>query len=308
MFSVVFPGQGSQKLGMAKEFFEKFELVKKLFHEADEILNLPISKIIFEGSESELNLTENTQPAIFLTSYSIFKVMHKEFGINLKNAQFIAGHSLGEYSALCCYDALSFQETLKILKKRGKSMQDAVPPNEGGMLAVLGSEIKIVEDIIKTKHNNCFIANDNSPQQIVVSGLKKNLDLFSEDLNKSKIKNIKLNVSAPFHCNLMKSATENMREEINNLDIKELKNPIISNYSAKPSLNGNDIKKLLILQIEGRVRWLESVEFMINQGTKNFIEIGPGKVLSGLVKRINKNINMVSINTEDDIKKIELNV
>ena len=308
MFSVVFPGQGSQKLGMAKEFFEKFELVKKLFHEADEILNLPISKIIFEGSENELNLTENTQPAIFLTSYSIFKVMHKEFGINLKNAQFIAGHSLGEYSALCCYDALSFQETLKILKKRGKSMQDAVPPNEGGMLAVLGSEIKIVEDIIKTKHNNCFIANDNSPQQIVVSGLKKNLDLFSEDLNKSKIKNIKLNVSAPFHCNLMKSATENMREEINNLDIKELKNPIISNYSAKPSLNGNDIKKLLILQIEGRVRWLESVEFMINQGTKNFIEIGPGKVLSGLVKRINKDINIVSINSEDDIKKIDLNV
>ena len=308
MFSVVFPGQGSQKLGMAKEFFDKFELVKKLFHEADEILNLPISKIIFEGPESELNLTENTQPAIFLTSYSIFKVIHKEFGLNLKKAKFIAGHSLGEYSALCCYDALSFEETLKILKKRGKSMQDAIPPNQGSMLAILGSEIKIIEDIIKTKHNNCFIANDNSPQQIVVSGLKKNIDLFSDDLNKSKIKNIKLNVSAPFHCNLMKSATENMREQINNLDIKELKNPIISNYSAKPSLNGNDIKKLLILQIEGRVRWLESVEFMINQGTKNFIEIGPGKVLSGLVKRINKNINMVSINNEDDIKKIDLNV
>ena len=308
MFSVVFPGQGSQKLGMAKAFFDKFELVKKLFHEADEILNLPISKIIFEGPESELNLTENTQPAIFLTSYSIFKVIDKEFGLNLKNAKFIAGHSLGEYSALCCYGALSFEETLKILKKRGRSMQDAIPPNQGGMLAVLGSEIKIIEDIIKTKHNNCFIANDNSPQQIVISGLNKNLDLFSDDLNKSKIKNIKLNVSAPFHCNLMKSATENMRKEINNLNIKELKNPIISNYSANPSVNGDDIKKLLILQIEGRVRWLESVEFMINQGTKNFIEIGPGKVLSGLVKRINKNVNIVSLNTEDDIKKIDLNV
>ena len=308
MFSVVFPGQGSQKLGMAKEFFDKFELVKKLFHDADEILNLPISKIIFEGPESELNLTENTQPAIFLTSYSIFKVIDKEFGLNLKNAKFIAGHSLGEYSALCCYGALSFEETLKILKKRGRSMQDAIPPNQGGMLAVLGSEIKIIEDIIKTKHNNCFIANDNSPQQIVISGLNKNLDLFSDDLNKSKIKNIKLNVSAPFHCNLMKSATDNMRKEINNLNIKELKNPIISNYSANPSVNGDDIKKLLILQIEGRVRWLESVEFMINQGTKNFIEIGPGKVLSGLVKRINKNVNIVSLNTEDDIKKIDLNV
>ncbi len=308
MFSVIFPGQGSQKLGMAKEFFDKFELVKKLFREADEILNLPISKIIFEGPEDELNLTENTQPAIFLTSYSIFKVIQEEFGINLKNAKFIAGHSLGEYSALCCYEALSFEETLKILKKRGKFMQDAIPPNEGGMLAVLGSEIKIIEDIIKNKHTNCFIANDNSPQQIVISGLKKNLDLFSNDLNKSKIKNLKLNVSAPFHCNLMKSATENMKEEINNLNFKKLEIPIISNYSANPSVIEDDIKKLLVLQIEGRVRWLESVEFMIKEGTKNFIEIGPGKVLSGLVKRINKNINMISINTEDDIKKIDLNV
>ena len=308
MFSVIFPGQGSQKLGMAKEFFDKFELVKKLFREADEILNLPISKIIFEGPEDELNLTENTQPAIFLTSYSIFKVIQEEFGINLKNAKFIAGHSLGEYSALCCYEALSFEETLKILKKRGKFMQDAIPPNEGGMLAVLGSEIKIIEDIIKNKHTNCFIANDNSPQQIVISGLKKNLDLFSNDLNKSKIKNLKLNVSAPFHCNLMKSATENMKEEINNLNFKKLEIPIISNYSANPSVTEDDIKKLLVLQIEGRVRWLESVEFMIKEGTKNFIEIGPGKVLSGLVKRINKNINMISINTEDDIKKIDLNV
>ena len=308
MFSVIFPGQGSQKLGMAKEFFDKFELVKKLFREADEILNLPISKIIFEGPEDELNLTENTQPAIFLTSYSIFKVIQEEFGINLKNAKYFAGHSLGEYSALCCYEALSFEETLKILKKRGKFMQDAIPPNEGGMLAVLGSEIKIIEDIIKNKHTNCFIANDNSPQQIVISGLKKNLDLFSNDLNKSKIKNLKLNVSAPFHCNLMKSATENMKEEINNLNFKKLEIPIISNYSANPSVIEDDIKKLLVLQIEGRVRWLESVEFMIKEGTKNFIEIGPGKVLSGLVKRINKNINMISINTEDDIKKIDLNV
>ncbi len=187
-------------------------------------------------------------------------------------------------------------------------MQDAIPPNEGGMLAVLGSEIKIIEDIIKNKHTNCFIANDNSPQQIVISGLKKNLDLFSNDLNKSKIKNLKLNVSAPFHCNLMKSATENMKEEINNLNFKKLEIPIISNYSANPSVTEDDIKKLLVLQIEGRVRWLESVEFMIKEGTKNFIEIGPGKVLSGLVKRINKNINMISINTEDDIKKIDLNV
>ena len=308
MFSVVFPGQGSQKIGMAKELFDKFELVKNLFKEADEILNSSISKIIFEGPENQLNLTENTQPAIFLTSYSIYKVAQKEFGLDFKKAKFIAGHSLGEYSALCCYEALDFEETIKILKMRGKSMQEALPPNEGGMLAVLGTGIKIIEDIINNKHNDCFIANDNSPQQIVISGLKKNLDLLVDDLDKSKIKNIRLNVSAPFHCNLMSSATENMREKINNLNIKEIKIPIISNFTAKPSVSSDEIKKLLILQIEGRVRWLESVDFMINEGTKKFIEIGPGKVLSGLIKRINKNVRVISINKEIDMKEINLDV
>ena len=308
MFSVVFPGQGSQKIGMAKELFDKFELVKNLFKEADEILNSSISKIIFEGPENQLNLTENTQPAVFLTSYSIYKVAQKEFGLDLKKAQFIAGHSLGEYSALCCYEALDFEETIKILKMRGKSMQEALPPNEGGMLAVLGTGIKIIEDIINNKHNDCFIANDNSPQQIVISGLKKNLDLLVDDLDKSKIKNIRLNVSAPFHCNLMNSATESMREKINNLNIKEIKIPIISNFTAKPSVSSDEIKKLLILQIEGRVRWLESVDFMINGGTKKFIEIGPGKVLSGLIKRTNKNVRVISINNEIDIKEINLDV
>ena len=308
MFSVVFPGQGSQKIGMAKELFDKFELVKNLFKEADEILNSSISKIIFEGPENQLNLTENTQPAIFLTSYSIYKVAQKEFGLDLKKAKFIAGHSLGEYSALCCYEALDFEETIKILKMRGKSMQEALPPNEGGMLAVLGTGIKIIEDMINNKHNDCFIANDNSPQQIVISGLKKNLDLLVDDLDKSKIKNIRLNVSAPFHCNLMSSATENMREKINNLNIKEIKIPIISNFTAKPSVSSDEIKKLLISQIEGRVRWLESVDFMINEGTKKFIEIGPGKVLSGLIKRTNKNVKVISINKEIDMKEINLDV
>ena len=308
MFSVVFPGQGSQKIGMAKELFDNFEIVKKLFKEADDILNLSISKIIFDGPENELNLTENTQPAIFLTSYAIFKVAQKEFGVNFEKAQFIAGHSLGEYSALCCYGVLNFEETLKILKRRGKFMQEAIPTNEGGMLVIVGSQIEKIENIIKNKHNNCFITNDNSPQQIVVSGLKEDLNLFSNDLNEIKIKNIKLNVSAPFHCNLMKSATENMKERIINLNIKEITNPIVSNYTARPSVSGDEIKKTLILQIEGRVRWLESVEYIISKGTKNFIEIGPGKVLSGLIKRINKKVGVMSINSTEDIKKINLNV
>ena len=308
MFSVIFPGQGSQKLGMAKEFFDKFEIVKNIFKEADNILNIPLTKIIFDGPEADLNLTENTQPAIFLTSYAIFNVAKKEFGLAFDNTQFIAGHSLGEYSALCCYDALNFEDTLKILKQRGKFMQEAVPSNEGGMLAILGTKLKIIEEIIDNNNHKCFIANDNSPQQVVISGLKNNIDLFSEELNKFKIKNIKLNVSAPFHCNLMKQATENMKDKILNLNLSGIKTPIISNFNAKPTMVVSDIKKLLISQIEGRVRWLESVEFMINKGTENFIEIGPGKVLSGLVKRINKNINTYSINNEKDIKEINLDV
>ena len=308
MFSVVFPGQGSQKIGMGREFFDKFEIVKKIFKDADDLLELPISKIIFEGPEYKLNLTENTQPAIFLTSYSIFSVVQKEFGFNFNKTQFIAGHSLGEYSALCCFGALSFEETLKILKQRGKHMQDAVPAKEGGMLAVLGSNLSTVEEIIKKNNHACFVANDNSPQQIVISGLKKNINLLSEDLNKLKIKNVELNVSAPFHCKLMQKATENMRDKILNLNLKEISNPIISNFSAKPSISGPEIKNSLVLQIEGRVRWLESIELMINKGTKNFIEIGPGKVLSGLLKRINKSVNIKSINNEQDIKGLNINV
>ena len=308
MFSVVFPGQGSQKVGMAKEFFDKFEIVKNIYKEADDLLDLPITKIIFEGPDNKLNLTENTQPAIFLTSYAIFTVAKKEFGFNFDKANFIAGHSLGEYSALCCYGALKFEDTLKILKKRGKSMQDAIPTEEGSMLAVLGSDLKVIEDVLKINNHKCYIANDNSPQQVVLSGLKKSIDLFSEDLAKLKIKNIKLNVSAPFHCKLMKTATENMREKILNLNFKDIKIPIISNYSAKPSISNSEIKNLLVSQIEGRVRWMESVEFMINKGTNNFIEIGPGKVLSGLIRRINKNVNFKSLNSIQDIKELDLYV
>ena len=304
MFSVVFPGQGSQKIGMANELFDKFEIVKKIFDDADNILELPISKIILEGPENKLNLTENTQPAIFLTSYSIFNVATKEFGINFDNAQYIAGHSLGEYSALCCFGALGFEDTLKILKKRGRSMQEAVPAKEGSMIAVLGTDQKIVEDLIRDNTLECFIANNNSPQQVVVSGLNKNIELFSQILNKSKIKNIKLSVSAPFHCKLMKKATEKLKDEILNLSFKEIKNPIISNYTANSSISGLEIKNLLVSQIEGRVKWLESIKLMVNNGTKNFIEIGPGKVLSGLIKRIEKNTNVKSVNNENDIKEL----
>ena len=304
MFSIVFPGQGSQKIGMVNEFYKKYDLVKRLFKDADEILDVPITKIIFEGPENKLNLTENTQPAIFLASYCIFKIIKEEFGYNFKKFKYFAGHSLGEYSALACVGSINFEDTLKILQKRGKFMQEAVPSGEGAMLAVLGMASKELDKILEmnNKKYECFIANDNSNLQVVVSGLKKDINLLSDDLNNQKIKNIKLNVSAPFHCKYMKTASEKMTSYINDLNMNDLEKPIISNVTAKETSSSREIKSLLISQIEKKVRWLESVEYMINNGVKNFVEIGPGKVLSGLIKRINKNVNVNSINNEEDIK------
>ena len=309
MFSVIFPGQGSQKVGMGSDLYNNYSYIKHLFEQADDSLGFKLSKIILEGSKEDLDLTEYTQPAIFLISYSIFEAIKKETNLDLSKAKYFAGHSLGEYSALASFGAINFKDCLLTLKKRGKSMQDAIPSGKGSMLAVLGSSLSIIDEILdKDFKNKCFVANDNSPQQVVVSGLKENIIKFSDILNKKKIKNIPLNVSAPFHCDLMKQATDNMKPVINNLKIENLKNELVSNVTALPTCSPDEIKKLLILQIESKVRWCESVSFMVNNGVNNFIEIGPGKVLSGLVKRINKNINMVSINNEDDIKKIDLNV
>ena len=304
MFSIVFPGQGSQKIGMVKEFYEKYDLAKRLFKDADAILNVPITKIIFEGPENKLNSTENTQPAIFLASYCIFEIIKKEFGYDFEKFKYFAGHSLGEYSALACVGSISFEDTLKILQKRGKFMQEAVPSGEGAMLAVIGMASKELDKFLETnnKKYECFIANDNSNLQVVVSGLKKDINLLSDDLNNKKIKNLKLNVSAPFHCKYMKIASEKISSYINDLKINDLEKPIISNVTAKETISTKEIKSLLISQIEKKVRWLESIEYMINNGVKNFVEIGPGKVLSGLIKRINKNVNVNSINSEEDIK------
>jgi [acyl-carrier-protein] S-malonyltransferase len=309
MFSVIFPGQGSQMVGMGKELHKKYTLVQDLFKEADNTLEFSLSNLILEGSKEELDLTENTQPAIFLLSYSIFKLIKEEFNIDLNKASFFAGHSLGEYTALASAGTLSFSDALKILKIRGKTMQSSVPKGEGGMVAVLGSKIKIVEKIIEDNKNKyeCFIANDNSAGQIVVSGKIKELEKLMIDLKVNNIKNIKLPVSAPFHCKLMNKATIVMREEISKLNFEEPKNILISNVTGKEISNVNELKDLLVSQIENRVRWRESVLLMINKGTNQFIEIGPGKVLSGLIKRIDRSVKVSAINTEEDIKLININ-
>tara|TARA_Y100000768_G_C23888059_1_gene638671 strand:+ start:19 stop:945 length:927 start_codon:yes stop_codon:yes gene_type:complete len=308
MFSVIFPGQGSQIVGMGKEFYDKFDLVKDHFKEADEVLGIPISKIILDGPKEELDLTVNTQPAIFLISYSIYQVMKKEFELDLNKAKYFAGHSLGEYSAIACAGYLDFKDTIRILKIRGDAMQNSVPKGEGGMVAVLGVSIDKIENIIE-KHKNNFIvqiANDNSEGQIVISGKNEDLEKLIKVLKNEKIKNIKLPVSAPFHCSLMNKATVIMREELNKLNFKKGNNVLISNVTAEEISNEDELKNLLIKQIENRVRWRESVIKMINNGVNQFIEIGPGKVLSGLVKRINKGMTINSINNKDDIQNITI--
>ena len=309
MFSVIFPGQGSQIVGMGKELYDKYSLVKHLFKEADDTLGFPLSNLILNGPKEDLDLTENTQPAIFLISHSIFRLIKEEFNINLNKANFFAGHSLGEYSALTSAGVLSFTDTLKILKIRGKAMQNSIPKGTGRMVAVLGSEIKIIENFINENKNiyECYIANDNSIGQIVLSGNIVDLEKIMVDLKAANIKNIRLPVSAPFHCKLMNKATDVMKEEITKLNFKESKNTLISNVTGKEISNTNELKNLLIKQIESRVRWRESVLLMIDKGVNQFIEIGPGKVLSGLIKRIDKNIKISAINTEEDIKLININ-
>ena len=303
MFSIIFPGQGSQSIGMGKEFYEKYSLVKDIFSRADEVLKFNLSKIILDGPIAEINLTKNTQPAIFVVTYSIFSVMKKEFNIELNNANYFAGHSLGEYSALSCANALEFEDAVRLLYERGSAMQQAVAPNKGAMLAILGLKIdEILKHINSISINGiCEIANDNCPGQIVMSGDKDSVEILQNSLKKKSIRSVILPVSAPFHSSLMKSAEEKMNQKIMESSFKDPKPPIISNVTAKEENKVGKIKELLIKQITSKVKWRESIEYMINNGVKEFIEIGPGKVLSGLVKRINKDVNVFNINSINDI-------
>ena len=303
MRAVLFPGQGSQYVGMGSDFYEKFDSVKEIFRTVDKTLGFSLSNIILNGPEAELKLTQNTQPAIMTIGVCIFNVLNQQFGLNLNNARFFAGHSLGEYTALVCGGSLTIERAAYLLHERGKSMQDAVPSGQGAMMAILGMTIHEVENEINLlpKGEICEIANDNTSGQVVVSGKKMVIEILNEKLKKKKKKGILLPVSAPFHCSLMKKAAENMKDKIENTNFLKPKPNIISNVTAKEETDVNKIKPLLIDQITSRVRWRESIDFMIKQGVASFLEIGPGKVLSGLVKKINRNVKISNINSIEDI-------
>jgi len=308
MGALLFPGQGSQIVGMGSEFFNNFTKVKKIFKEADEKLNFNISKVILNGPEDELQLTQNTQPAILTVSYSIFRILKEEFNFDLKQIKFFAGHSLGEYSALVCAGSLTFHDALYLLYERGKAMQEAVPLGKGAMIAVLGININEVRELILKFRNIragiCEIANDNAKGQVIISGDSESVKKFQLFIKEKKIKSIPLKVSAPFHCSLMKSAAESMREKINNTNFIDPKFNIISNVKALPETEAKNIKNLLIDQIFKTVKWRESIIYISNKGVSNFIEIGPGKVLNGMVKRTLTNVKSFSINSIADIKNL----
>ena len=303
MFSVIFPGQGSQRIGMSLEFYNKFERVKKIFKTVDDILGFALSDIVLKGPVEKLNLTQNTQPAIMMVGYSIYSVLKNEFDINLNEAKFFAGHSLGEYTALVCANALDLETATYLLHERGKAMQEAVPEGRGAMLAILGlNKDQILEEInLASVNKTCEIANDNCPGQIVVSGDKSAITELAKKLKNKSIKSLLLPVSAPFHCSLIKNAAKSMKDKISNSNFRKPVPVIISNVTARAENDPDIIKELLIEQITSTVRWRESLEYMIDNKTSKFIEIGPGKVLSGLVKRTNKTIKIFNINSLEDV-------
>ena len=305
MRAVLFPGQGSQFVGMASDFYKKFDSVKKVFRTVDSTLGFSLSNLILNGPEDELKLTQNTQPAIMTVGVSIFNVLNQHLNLTLNDSRFFAGHSLGEYTALVCAGSLTIESAAYLLHKRGKAMQEAVPTGQGAMIAVIGMTISEVEKEISflSKEQICEIANDNCDGQVVVSGTRVAIKALNENLKKKRKKGIFLPVSAPFHSSLMQKALESMKDKIKNTDFLKPKPSIISNVTASEENDINSIKSLLVNQITSRVRWRESVNYMIKKGVTDFIEIGPGKVLSGLVKKIDKDAKISNINSLEDIKK-----
>jgi len=291
----IFPGQGSQHPGMGKNLAENFPAAKQIFEEADMALGFALSELCFNGPAEQLQLTENTQPAILATSIAALRALQSE---NFPAPDFVAGHSLGEYSALVAADGLSLSAATKTVRARGSYMQEAVPVGTGAMAAILGSDLETIEGVCAEAAQGevCSPANINSPGQIVIAGDVAAIDRAIPLLKERGAKRaVKLNVSAPFHCALMKPAQDRLAVDFEKISFRDLTVPLVTNVDAKPVISGAEARNSLIRQVSQPVRWLESVEFLINQGVQTFVEIGPGKVLSGLVRQIDRSVRCVNV-------------
>ena len=307
-FTFVFPGQGAQSIGMGHAFAKAYSKARNVFEEVDDALNFKLSELIWEGSIDDLTLTKNAQPALMATSIAAFRAMEEE-DLLPENISFFAGHSLGEYSALCAAGALDLSVTAKLLRIRGEAMQKAVPIGTGAMAAILGLDLLAVENIAEQSAQTqiCQAANDNDPNQVVISGHLEAVERAMKIAKECGAKKaILLPVSAPFHCELMEPATNIMEDALSKVTIKKPTAPIISNYLAKPVFKPSEIKDSLVEQIMGRVRWRESVEYLYENGVKHVYEVGAGKALSGMIRRVNKDIICENIGSPDDLNKILL--
>ena len=301
--ALTFPGQGSQYVGMGKELFENFGVAREIFEEANDTLHFSVSDLCFKGPEEALRLTENTQPAVLTTSVAALKVLQAEKGVV---PQFAAGHSLGEYSALVASEALAFSHAVKIVHLRGKFMQEAVPVGEGAMAAVLGMEREQVEKLCEEISSGEVLtpANFNSPGQIVIAGHSKAVERAIDRVKQEGKKAVLLPVSAPFHSPLMKPAAERLEKALEEISVSDLKIPVVTNVEAEANTSKDRVKGLLVAQVSSPVRWEESMRKMVENGVEQILEVGPGKVLSGLMKRIDNRVETKNIEDLQTLKKI----
>ncbi len=303
----LFPGQGSQAVGMGKALADAFAPAREVFQEVDDALSQKLSRVMWEGPDSDLTLTENAQPAIMAASLAVIRVLQKEGSLDIaRHARLVAGHSLGEYSALCAAGAFGLADTARLLKIRGQAMQSAVAVGEGAMIALIGADIETAEAVAKDAAAGggvCVVANDNAPGQVVLSGSKDAMDRVADIAKAKGIKRaIPLSVSAPFHCPLMQPAADAMAEALAQVTIRPLAAPVLANVTAAETAEPEMVRRLLVEQVTGRVRWRESILALRGLGIETTVEMGGNKVLTGMVKRIDKDLQTVTLDTPDEIE------
>lgn len=303
----IFPGQGSQAVGMGADLADAFSAAREVFQEVDDALGQKLSTLMREGPEGDLTLTENAQPALMAVSLAVTRTLEKEFGVSIEKAAFVAGHSLGEYSALAAAGAISLSDTARLLKLRGQAMQRAVPVGAGAMASLIGpkSDVALAEAAAEagSAAGVCVVANDNNNGNVVISGDKAAVDLAIEKAKELGARAIPLNVSAPFHCPLMQPAADEMAQALASATIVAPRAPLVANVTARPTLDPEEIRRLLVEQVTGRVRWHESMIWLAGEGgVTRFAEAGAGKVLSGMAKRIAPDAEAIPLNTPADLE------